>query len=190
MRRKEVLTTGQVAKICHVAPRTVSKWFDSGKLRGYRIPGSRDRRIPLTHLLRFMRTHGMPLRELEGHTLRILIVDPDDSAEAIAEDLSGSDRYEIRTASNDFEAGMLAGEFEPHVMLVNAANGDIDARKILDNLRGNPNLAATKVVAMAGPLTADQRQRVLEEGYDLLLCQPYELRDVVRIIEKATDLLA
>ena len=36
----KVFTTGQVAKICKVAPRTVSKWFDSGRLRGYRIPGS------------------------------------------------------------------------------------------------------------------------------------------------------
>src|ERR687886_569888 len=34
---KKVFTTGQVAKICKVAPRTVSKWFDSGRLRGYRI---------------------------------------------------------------------------------------------------------------------------------------------------------
>ena len=45
---KDVLTTGEVAKICNVAPRTVSKWFDSGALHGYRIPGSKDRRIQLT----------------------------------------------------------------------------------------------------------------------------------------------
>ena len=57
---KSVLTTGEVAKICKVAPRTVSKWFDSGKLRGYRIPGSKDRRIPMEHLIRFMRAHGIP----------------------------------------------------------------------------------------------------------------------------------
>ena len=31
---KDVLTTGEVAKICNVAPRTVSKWFDSGALHG------------------------------------------------------------------------------------------------------------------------------------------------------------
>ena len=42
---KEVLTTGEVAKICNVAARTVSKWFDSGQIEGYRIPGSKDRRI-------------------------------------------------------------------------------------------------------------------------------------------------
>ena len=55
----KVFTTGQVAKICKVAPRTVSKWFDSGRLKGYRIPGSQDRRIPREYLIRFLKEHGM-----------------------------------------------------------------------------------------------------------------------------------
>lgn len=54
-----VFTTGQVAKICKVAPRTVSKWFDSGRLRGYRIPGSQDRRIPRDALIRFLKEYEM-----------------------------------------------------------------------------------------------------------------------------------
>ena len=72
---KKVFTTGQVAKICKVAPRTVSKWFDSGRLRGYRIPGSQDRRIPREQLIRFLKEHGMPLGELEEEGLhKILII--------------------------------------------------------------------------------------------------------------------
>ena len=58
---KDVLTTGEVAKICNVASRTVSKWFDSGQLRGYRIPGSKDRRIPVSNLIKFMKSHGIPM---------------------------------------------------------------------------------------------------------------------------------
>ena len=50
---KDVLTTGEVAKICNVAARTVSKWFDSGQIEGYRIPGSKDRRIPVQALDEF-----------------------------------------------------------------------------------------------------------------------------------------
>src|SRR5688500_19637885 len=72
---KDVLTTGEVAKICSVAPRTVSKWFDSGALHGYRIPGSKDRRIPLNQLIRFMKQHGMPLNGLMTGSTRVLIVD-------------------------------------------------------------------------------------------------------------------
>src|SRR5205085_12407710 len=72
---KDVLTTGEVAKICSVAPRTVSKWFDSGALHGYRIPGSKDRRIPRNQLLRSMKQHGMPLNGLMTGATRVLIVD-------------------------------------------------------------------------------------------------------------------
>src|SRR3954466_1078175 len=75
MKIKDVLTTGEVAKICSVAPRTVSKWFDSGALHGYRIPGSKDRRIPLNQLIRFMKQHGMPLNGLMSGGTRVMIVD-------------------------------------------------------------------------------------------------------------------
>ena len=60
---KKVLTTGQVAEICNVACRTVQKWFDSGLLAGYRIPGSRDRRITITEMRRFIREHNIPVSE-------------------------------------------------------------------------------------------------------------------------------
>ena len=58
---KNVLTAGDVAKICKVASRTVVSWFDKGLLKGYRIPGGKDRRIPLIELERFMRTHKIPI---------------------------------------------------------------------------------------------------------------------------------
>ena len=63
---RKVFTTGQVAKICQVAPRTVSKWFDSGRLKGYRIPGSQDRRIPRDQLIRFLKENHMPLGALDA----------------------------------------------------------------------------------------------------------------------------
>ena len=74
----KVFTTGQVAKICKVAPRTVSKWFDSGRLKGYRIPGSQDRRIPREYLIKFLKEHGMPLGDLEDEAMaKVLIVAQD-----------------------------------------------------------------------------------------------------------------
>ena len=74
---KDVLTTGEVAKICNVAARTVSKWFDSGQLEGYRIPGSKDRRIPVQGLMKFMQAHGIPLDGLMSGNTRVLVVDGD-----------------------------------------------------------------------------------------------------------------
>ncbi len=57
---KQVFTAGQVAKLCNVAHRTVSKWFDQGLIKGYRIPGRNDRRIPIAEVIRFMKEHNIP----------------------------------------------------------------------------------------------------------------------------------
>ena len=112
---KKVFTTGQVAKICKVAPRTVSKWFDSGRLRGYRIPGSQDRRIPREHLLRFLKEHGMPLGDLEAEVYnKILVVGADAPLQAVLRDhLRESDDFRIETAASGFEAGIRAESFHP-----------------------------------------------------------------------------
>lgn len=58
--KKEVFSTGDIAKLCHVAPATVAKWVDSGQLRGYRIPGSRDRRVQRDYLLEFLKEYDLP----------------------------------------------------------------------------------------------------------------------------------
>ena len=43
---KTVFTTGEAAKICKVSQQTIIRCFDSGQLKGFRVPGSRFRRIP------------------------------------------------------------------------------------------------------------------------------------------------
>jgi excisionase family DNA binding protein len=125
---KNVLTTGDVAKICNVAPRTVSKWFDSGQLKGYRIPGSKDRRIPVNELIRFMKQNNMPVPALPVGRMRVVIVDSNtESASALAQILRTNSDYEVKVAKNSFETGTIVQRFEPHVLLVNLLAKDIDA---------------------------------------------------------------
>ena len=116
---KNVLTTGDVAKICHVAPRTVSKWFDNGQLKGYRIPGSKDRRIPVSELIRFMKVHNMPTTGLSVGKIRILVADSNDkTALALADALQSRADYEVQTVQTNFETGTVVQAFAPHVVLV------------------------------------------------------------------------
>ena len=106
----KVFTTGQVAKICKVAPRTVSKWFDSGRLKGYRIPGSQDRRIPRDCLIKFLKEHGMPLGDLEDETLaKVLIVAQDQVLiENVKRELPIERQFKVSVASSGFDAGIQA----------------------------------------------------------------------------------
>jgi excisionase family DNA binding protein len=54
-----VLTTGQVARVFSVNINTVIKWFDEGKLEGFRLPRSNERRIYRESVQAFMREHGI-----------------------------------------------------------------------------------------------------------------------------------
>ena len=72
---KTVFTTGEAAKICKVSQQTIIRCFDSGQLKGFRVPGSRFRRIPRDQLYSFMRDNGIPTDALESGKRKILIVD-------------------------------------------------------------------------------------------------------------------
>ena len=188
---KDVLTTGEVAKICNVAPRTVSKWFDSGSLKGYRIPGSRDRRIPVSELVRFMRAHGIPLEGANSGRTRVLIVDKEREVVDVLEKVLGEQtNYEVRSCTSAFQAGMECEKFKPHVVLLDLHVGDVDAKVFADSIRRNENLQFTKVVAMSGKLTDGQAMGLKGQGFDSFLKKPFQVRQVVQSIEQATNLLA
>ena len=186
-RNKDVLTTGEVARICKVAPRTVTKWFDSGQLRGYRIPGSKDRRIPVTQLIRFMRQNNMPLDGMLHFTkTRILIVDDEtDIVDMLRDLLSQQTTYDVQTARNGFEAGLAAEKFRPHVILLDINLGDINGREVCRAIRMNPELQMTKVVAMSGQLTEDEAKSLLTQGFEGYIKKPFTIQQVIQSIEDA-----
>ena len=185
-RSKDVLTTGEVARICNVAPRTVSKWFDSGQLRGYRIPGSKDRRIPLQQLVRFMKAHGMPLDRLETGHFRVVILEPDvDLAAPLEKVLSEQAGYEVRIVATGFEAGVAAEYLRPHVMLVDVAVGMEGAQQIGREVRTNPDLQGTRLIIIHQGLNEQQLHALSMAGFDGHLAKPFEMSALVQTIEDA-----
>ena len=159
---KSVLTTGEVARICSVAPRTVSKWFDTGQLRGYRIPGSKDRRIPIEQLVRFLRLHGMPLNGLATGQMRVVVLDADSVlGEAMAEALAQTSGYEVRTATSVIEAGAVAFATSPHVIVVDVTLPDVVPRSISRWARSADYLMGTRLIAVAPALSQAHGQALI-----------------------------
>ncbi|MDA1015543.1 MAG: helix-turn-helix domain-containing protein [Planctomycetota bacterium] len=146
---RTIFTTGQVAKICKVAPRTVSKWFDSGRLRGYRIPGSQDRRIPREHLIRFLKEHGMPLGELESEAMgKILLVGADGLVRSNLEELMNNDDFRIEIAASGFEAGIQAESLHPDCVVIDFVMGRQESVMIAQNLKKNAEYTDTVLVGL------------------------------------------
>jgi excisionase family DNA binding protein len=181
---KTVLTTGQVARICHVATRTVTKWFDTGRLPGYRIPGSRDRRIPFDRLVVFMKENDIPMAALDSGVRKVLLFDPDISV-MVPDELSRLENYEVRTASSCFEAGMIAREFIPNTIVISLGGGmtACKAVEIGQDIRDHDLLTRAKLFAVSNDLTPRKRQKLLSNGFDRCLDAPYTAPDLAEIIE-------
>ena len=184
---KDVLTTGEVAKICNVAPRTVSKWFDSGALHGYRIPGSKDRRIPLNQLIRFMKQHGMPLNGLMTGCTRILIVDDEqDIVEVLEKILEDEAKYEVEVAKGGFAAGVTRREVPPARHPARHAPQRHRRREV-----AKPGEEQRRSSAHQGHRHERQDHRRREQRparqrrFDGFLRKPFHVRQVIEAIEDA-----
>ena len=173
---KKVFTTGQVAKICKVAPRTVSKWFDSGRLRGYRIPGSQDRRIPREQLIRFLKEHGMPLGELEEEEWhKILVIGAEKIfIDRLQELLPESDDFKYEIANSGFEAGIQAESFHPDTIVIDLSLGRSEAIQIAQNLRRNPQYETTQIIGLASEDEAAP-EKLTEYGFSEAFKKPFDI---------------
>lgn len=181
------MTTGEVARICNVAPRTVSKWFDSGQLRGYRIPGSKDRRIPVDQLRRFMQTHGIPLNGLDTGEKRVLLLDGDAVfGEAARKALSEGGAYTVERADSAFEAGALVNEIRPHVFIVDVTRPDVVPQSMTRWVRSTPGIKDMRLIGVATAMSDAAGQALLQQGFDGYLSKPFDIHSLIERIETAT----
>ena len=187
---KDVLTTGDVAKICHVAPRTVSKWFDNGQLKGYRIPGSKDRRIPVSELIRFMKMHNMPTSALPVGKIRVLVADSNDkTASALADILQSEADYEVKTVRSNFGTGAIVHKFAPHVLLVSLLSEDIDAMSICECIHTHEDLRTIKIIALVNNLSESESEALMQKGFDGYVPYSADAKEVIKRIEEATAII-
>ena len=175
-RAKELFSTGEAAVICQVSQQTIIRCFDSGKLQGFRVPGSRFRRIPRAELIRFMRRNRIPTITLESPIRRILIVDDDPRIVAlIRSSLERDDRFEVRTAATGYDAGLLTQQFRPHLILLDLRLPDIDGAAICRRVKADPDLRGTKVIIISGALGRREIQSLVKHGADGFVRKPIDL---------------
>ena len=179
---KTVFTTGEAAKICKVSQQTIIRCFDSGQLKGFRVPGSRFRRIPREQLFMFMRDNGIPTDALESGKRKILIVDDDaELAELICDALERDGRFEIRTVNNGFDAGMMVKEYRPDLIVLDVMLPDINGREVCQRVRGDKSMDDVRIICISGMVEEDKVSELRAAGADDFMHKPFE---VERLVER------
>jgi excisionase family DNA binding protein len=182
---KKVFTTGEAAVLCKVSQQTIIRCFDSGRLSGFRVPGSRFRRIPRDELLRFMRENDIPTTPLDPGPKRLLVVDDDEQILELFRDALGRvEGYDVKTASNGYDAGLLTESFRPHLLVLDYMLPDINGNVVCERIRSHPDLASTHIILISGVIEPSEIDRLKDAGADEFVQKPFNIERLLERIER------
>ena len=186
--QKREFSTGESASICGLSLQTIIRCFDAGRLKGFRVPGSRFRRIPRDSLLTFMRENNIPLDSLLEAKKKLLIVDDDEALSDMLKDyLMTAGNYEIRQANTGFDAGLVTQQFRPDLVLLDVMLPDINGREVCRAIKSNPDTAQTKIIIVSGMIEDDKIGELFQVGADDYVGKPFDLD---ALATKIADFLA
>ena len=185
---KTVFTTGEAARICKVSQQTIIRCFDSGQLKGFRVPGSRFRRIPRDVLYKFMKDNGIPTDALESGRRKALIVDDDEELVELIRDVFEQDgRFEVRVANNGFDAGMMVKDYRPDAIVLDVMLPDINGKEVCQRVRADSSLEDVKIICISGMVEADKVNELKAAGANDFLQKPFEVENLIERVCRMLD---
>jgi excisionase family DNA binding protein len=184
---KDLYTTGEVADICRVSQQTIIRCFDNGKLEGFRIPGSKFRRIPRKSLIKFMKANDIPLESMDMGRRKVLVVDDDpEIVELLVDVLEKDERFEVRTATSGYEAGIVTHQFRPDVILLDYMLPDVNGNVVCHTIKQNREFENTKVIIVSGVIKPDEIDMLMQAGAEDFIKKPF---DIDELLERICDVL-
>lgn len=188
---KKIFTTGEAAEVCKVSQQTIIRCFDAGRLGGFRVPGSKFRRIPREELLKFMRANSIPTDPIEGAIRRVLVVDDDPDIVDLFEDILGRDgRFEVRSAGTGYDAGLLTESYQPHLIVLDYMLPDINGNVVCERVRSMPHTKHTKIICVSGVVNQDEIAQLKGAGADDFVKKPFDIRQIIARMVELLDLPA
>jgi len=177
---KTVFTTGEAAKVCKVSQQTIIRCFDNGQLKGFRVPGSKFRRIPREALYKFMKDNGIPTDALESGRRKVLLVDDEvEIVEMLQKALDDDGRFEYKVAANGFDAGMMVKEYRPDLIVLDVMLPDINGKEVCLRVRQDSTLEDVRIICISGMVEEDKIQELKLAGADEFVRKPFDVDDLI-----------
>lgn len=122
-------------------------------------------------------------------SLKVLVVEDDDTIRAVLQMLLGFEGFDVRTAADGGLALELAESMQPHIVLLDGMLPGVDGLDVCRALRRR--LPSTRVVMLTGRDTAEDELNGLSAGADAYLRKPFSSLELLEAlgVEKSGGVL-
>jgi DNA-binding response OmpR family regulator len=124
---------------------------------------------------------------LDSGKTKVLVVDDDpEIVELFVDVLERDGRFEVKTASTGYDAGMITQEFNPDLIILDYMLPDINGNVVCKTIRQKPEFEHTKIIIVSGVVNQDEINDLLKAGADDFVKKPFNIE---KIIERIGELL-
>lgn len=183
----ELLSVGDIAKLCNVHRTTVGRWLTKRKIKTIKT-FSGYRRIVARDLVMCLEHEGMEippeLRKDSRH--RVVLIDDDNAVRnVLSQALTELDnRYEVRTASDGPAGCLLVGSFQPDLVVLDLMMSGMDGFDVCRSISTLPRDHRPVILVLTGYASSDNIHKALACGADEVLSKPIRLETFCKIIEQ------
>lgn len=175
----------EAAKLSGVSRTTLWGWVKSGHIKALVTPGGHHR-ILKEEVDRILTENPVPQQQSATHQKTVLIVDDDPHMQKILQARLSRMNFYAETASDGFEAGVKIVELIPDLVILDLFMPGIDGFEVCRKIKEKKELAQTKILAMSGFDSPENRENILKLGADCFLPKS---ADISTIIERIGELL-
>ena len=189
--RSKPLTTGEVARYCHVTVNGVKKWIAEGKLKAFQLPGGHYR-VEKQDFREFLEQFNIPIEPefFDEWKKKVLIVDDEENiVHLVRATLEQESRgFLIETAVNGYDALMKVGDFKPDLLILDIKMPMLDGYGVCKRLSENPATSHIKTIIMTGEISDEMIQSIEATGVCGYMFKPLDLDQFRSMVYKALGL--
>lgn len=169
------LTTGEIAKFCGVTLRTVIRWLEAGKLKGFKLPGRGNNRVLVDDFINFLKQHSMPIPpELSRNDEpKVLVVDDEMSMAKAIQRVARKAGVRTLIANGGFQAGLMLSMHKPDLMTLDLSMPGLNGFDVIRFTREQKELDNTKIIVISA-LDETQLYEAVQLGADKAFPKPFD----------------
>jgi DNA-binding response OmpR family regulator len=134
-----------------------------------------------------MKENNIPLETLDTGKRKVLVVDDDaEIVELIVDVLARDGRFDLRTASSGYDAGIATEQFRPHLILLDYMLPDVNGDIVCQTIKKNPEFENIKIIIVSGVIKQDEIDHLLKAGAEGFIKKPF---NIIELTDKISDVL-